>query len=511
MLLRQPSFDFLNHHHSLTFHLAWATIVASIGTFQFGYHLSELNAASSIISCKFHRPGPHKSYDQTIWYQFGLEQCIPMTEQQSTMMTTMFTFGGLISSIIISSSFFHCLGRKTTCIMSSLFFMLGSFFMMISNNTSFMNAGRLLCGLGAGISVVISPILINELTPINHRGFLGSFLQVSLSVGIFTSQLISIPNANDQNWRYIFLTSFLISLVQFVLLFTIVESPKWLVINKNDTNNATDILTSLRSNVQTVPHEINHWRRLSITKSEVSESTPLIEDLSVDFHSLQPVKSRRGSIDPSNLTLYEFVTERKYRKELLAVILIMSGNQLCGMNSITFYGVSFLSNIVPDTTNILYLTSLLGLFNVLGAGLATPLFDRLGRKKLLLLSCLIMSITSFGISMGLVTNFEILVAVSCLLFILGYCIGLGPIVYLMVPEFTNHNVVAIAQSFGTTLNWISNMCIAYWFPVIHDTLGGYVFFVFTFINLAYLFLIILFVPETKLKTYDEVWNHFTYI
>lgn len=550
-LERQSPNDFLKIRHSVTFHLGWATAIACLGTLQFGYHLAELNGTQLILSCNFHgKPGPYESYHDTIWYKYGRKQCIPMNEADTTMATTMFTIGGLIASIIIGSNTFSTtIGRKMNCLLNTGLFMLGSGLMTIANTENILNIGRLLAGLAAGSSVVISPILISELAPCNHRGFLGSFLQLSISMGILSSQVFSIFFANDQQWRFIFLIATVIAIAQFIFLFTIVESPKWLITSKNDTTNATTILSSLRSDQQTVKHEINHWRRLSIGKRSkrypklsiganggltemitelleddnytdndnesaiFDESSPLIDtdpdSPTVDFHTIEPTASntRRGSIDPSTISLFEFLTKRKYRKELIALIVIMSGNQLCGMNSITFYGVIFLQNIVPESVNILYLTSALALCNVLSSLGVAPLFDKFGRKPLLLFSAFVMVLSSAVISFGLMYHINYLTAIACFLFIFGFSFGLGPLVYLMVPEFTSHNAISIAQSFGTVLNWISNISVAYFFPMFQDILHGKVFFIFTLINSFYFITIALFVPETKsLNSYEEVWD-----
>ena len=86
------------------------------------------------------------------------------------------------------------------------------------------NLGRLLNGFGAGSSLIVSPILINELAPLNHRGLLGSLMQSAVSIGIFIAQIVSYLYSNDQQWRLIFLVAGLIGFVQFVGLLTVPES-----------------------------------------------------------------------------------------------------------------------------------------------------------------------------------------------------------------------------------------------------------------------------------------------
>lgn len=500
----QPSLshDYMSYQHRLTFQLVWSTAIACLGTFQFGYHLSELNGTQLILSCTKHIQGPYKDYKDTTFGKLGLPECIPIPENSMSIITTMFTIGGMISLIIIGLKYMGLMGRKLSSFISAGLYMIGSFMMTFATSYVLLNSGRFFAGLGAGLAVVISPILVNEITPVNHRGLLGSCLQLSLALGILSSQLISIYAANDQLWRYIFLLGFIISTTQFVLLFTTVESPKWLIMKQKDTSNATNILSSLRSNQNAVHHEINHWRRLSFGTRDHNETSPLIQITNEDDTSNHP----------TDLQFWEFLTNTKFRPERIATSIIMSGNQLCGMNAITFYGVLFLQNIVPPSTNILYLTSGFALCNVISALMVSPLFDLVGRKPLLLFSALGMALSSFMISIGLINDLEMITAIACFTFIVAYTFGLSPIVYLMVPEFSNHNAVGICQSFGTTINWISNILIAFWFPILQSWLDGYVFLVFTVINLSILILIIVFIPETKgLNSYQDVWRGFKYL
>lgn len=539
MLLRQPSADFIKISHSVTFKLALATVIACLSTLQFGFHLAVLNAPQGYMSCNNKiTPEDTKMYQTTVWHRYNLPQCIPMSDNKIALITTMFTVGGLISSVVIGFTPLPVkFGRKSISIANSIMYLVGCGFMVAAKSVVMICVGRLLAGMAAGASLVISPILINELTPFNHRGFLGSLLQFAVATGILTSQVIAIPWSNYVQWRWIFAFSGAIAVAQFIMLFSTVESPKWLILNRGDVDQATGILHKVRSESRTVKHEIDHWRRLSVhTYADIpptygsaydgtagaKKTTTVVgvarressdDDIDADsvaeFAPLSHQVSRRGSVDPSHIGAREFICSAKYRLERQAIWLIMTGQQLCGMNAITFYGVSILSSILPASTNVLYITCSLALCNVITSLAISPFVDRIGRKPLLLASLVIMGLCSFVIAYGLTNAGDYLVAFACFGFIFGYSIGLGQLPFLMISELTSHESVGVAQSYGSAMNWTANIMVAYFFPILREKWGGYTFYIFFVICTAYLGMFLVRVPETKGKTsYREVWNKY---
>lgn len=515
----------LTTHHRVTLSLAWATFIACLSTFQFGFHLAELNAPEALLSCNFHRQGPLPSYEDTLWSQYGLKQCLSMGGSGIASITTMFAVGGFVSSVIIGSTkIVSTFGRRQVSMTNSLLFCSGSLLMSFANSFWMLCMGRFVVGLAGGSSMVVSPILINELTPINHRGVLGAVLQLAVSVGILVAQVVGYFWSNDQQWRNIFTFSAGIGLFQFCVLFTTIESPKWLIINRGDIHNAKKILKDLRTDHGAAQHEINHWRRLSVKipgSSLKNETSALLDEpvnstsssassiTSPDFIPLTRQVSRRGSIDPSHITIGEYLFSKKFSKERFAIFGVMSGQQLCGINAITFYGVRVLKDIVPKGTSVLALTCSLSICNVFFALLASPFTDKFGRKSLLISSVGLMAISSAIISFGLTHSMDYLTAGGCFLFNIGYSFGLAPLPFLMVPELASHDSLSAAQSVGSALNWASNVTVAFCFPILQELVGGYIFYGFFIIQVCYILIFLKYLPETRgYASSEEVWRNF---
>lgn len=502
----------LNTSHRITWSLVWATLVSCMSTLQFGFHLAVFNAPQDILTCHKSVPGPFPSYEDTFWGYLNTIQCIPMSQASMASINTMFTIGGLISSIVVGSHAINgTFGRKVLQKISAVLFFCGSVLICFANSVFVLNTGRFLTGIGAGSCMVMAPILISELAPFNHRGLLGSLLQFGVGIGILLAQLIAFAWGNDQQWRNLFLTGAVLGLLQFFLLFTTVESPKWLIIQRGDISNASEILHALRTSKLATRHEIDHYRSLSVSSTgppkPTSDTSYLLGAADENAFDSDTNSVSGESMAQNSPTFVQYIVDSKYRKEWVAVVLIMSAQQLCGMNAITFYGVSVLSNVVPQGTNVLYLILSLALTNVAAALGVCPFIDRWGRKPFLLTSVTIMTFCSVVISMGLTKNMDYVAAAGCFGFVVGYSIGLGQIPFLMVSEFSSHEVVGLAQSLGTTCNWMANICIAYLFPKLREVLGGLVFYVFFVLGVLFFTAIFVCVPETRgMVEYDEIWG-----
>ncbi|PVH15830.1 uncharacterized protein CXQ87_003685 [Candidozyma duobushaemuli] len=491
--------------HRVTPALAWATSINSFSTIQFGFHLAVTNAPSKIIACS-----RDEYATETFWGSWGRQSCIPMDANDIALMSTMFTLGGLVSSVVAGSPFVSLIaGRKRIQKACSAVFLLGSMLLCLANTKWVFLAGRALTGMASGVSIVVAPIMVNELAPLNHRGLMGSLLQFGVALGILTAFLTALPWGNVDQWRWIFAFGAFLALAQLILLFTIVESPKWMITHKGNYSKATQTLHTLRSESSSVNHEIQHWREMrNRPKVGVCEESPLIEEETPStFTPLTPSKSRRGSIDPSSVSMLQYICSTSYHKEVVAVGLIMTAQQLCGMNAINFYGVSILENVVPKGTNVLYIMSSLALCNVVAMLAVSPFIDKFGRKTLLVASLAIMGIVAASISSSILGGRGAVAAVSCFIFVTGFSIGLGQIPNLMVSELSSHETVGVAQSFGTMLNWAANVVVAYGFPQLQRGVKDYDFFVFSIICAVYVITVIFFVPETQGRlNYQDIWK-----
>lgn len=440
-----------------------------------------------MISCRIDIPGPSIDYNSTYWGQHNYKKCITMNSSQVGTITSIFSIGGFLSATY-GGKLANSIGHRNSCLVNTIWFILGSLIMTFSNSITGISIGRFIVGLGAGCSVVVSPLYLNEISPSNLRGIIGSMNQVSINIGILLGQVLGYFFSNVEQWRFILLSGCFIAVMNLVLLLFSFETPKWLVLHGKK-EKALSILQKLRGTLN-VEEELSQW-----TKANTDEEEALLTVTNSAINS-----SHRGTVG-----FYEFCTNPTYRQPFIAVVGIMSGQQFCGINSIIFYGVAVLSTIIPNYAVIINI--LVSAVNTVITASASPLIDNLGRKPLLLISIGIMGISSALMAIGILSNTALLSATAMILYVSAYAIGLGPIPFLLASELSQPEASGSCQSVGTTGNWIATFIVGYFFPILNTLIGGYTYFLFTIICFGYCIFTWKYIPETKgKKSFEDVWS-----
>ncbi|CDO95646.1 unnamed protein product [Kluyveromyces dobzhanskii CBS 2104] len=494
-----------NTGSSFTPHLLLSMLVACLGSLQYGYHMGELNAPQDYITCRAElNPG----YDDSVLGRLGLSQCIPLTDSQFGLITSIFSIGGLIGSLV-AGPLADSYGRKPISYWNCSIGIFGAIYLFLSDSYYGMLLGRLLAGISCGSLIVITPLFINEMSPAHLKGSLGSMNQVSINCGILITQSLAMMWANMLQWRWILLFGGLISLVNFVLLFKINESPRWLV-SQGNMSDAEDVLSQLRGiSRQESRQEIDGWIQGSQSVRNFSDleargnSQP---SLGADLHLDRPSSTRSSLRDSESITLLEYWNDPKYRYPRRVITTILMAQQFCGINSIVFYGVKVIKKAFPDTAIIINFC--ISLVNVLITFFSSPLVDHWGRKPLLISSSMLMSVCSFMICFGIIENAPVLLVTFVVLYISAFAGGLGPIPFLIISELSHSETVGVAQSYGTTMNWIATFAVGYGFPALNSIMDGYVFLLFSAVAVCFSVYVYKFVPETKGKMdYTDVWKN----
>ncbi|KAI0462063.1 hypothetical protein LJB42_004668 [Komagataella kurtzmanii] len=475
--------NYLSQSPAISLPLVLAVLMSCLSSVQYGYHMSELNAPESVYTCRTPITGPHEDYSKSWFGRHGYKSCIPLDVNQIGIVTSIFTIGGLLGSLY-AGQLSENIGRKKMFTANSLVFAVGSLLESLSNTYGQLLCGRLLSGIGAGSGIVVSALYINEVSPIELRGLLGSMNQIFINVGILLTQLLAIGWTNDEQWRYILVTAFVIAIVNFVASNFALESPKWLAIESSNSREALAVLFQLRNgDLNRCQEEITSWEREKLSRERYIAENP----------------------EQANLSLISYLTSSKYSRSRRNVTFIMVGQQFCGINSIIFYGVKVLVSLFP--AGALAINCLISLLNLTVTGTASLFMDRWGRKPLLLTSATLMGISSVAMAVGIINSVAVLSVLATFLYVGSFAVAIGPIPFLIVSEISQQEVRGIAQSWGTAANWIATFAIGYLFPIVNEYIGGYVYFIFAFMCFLFGYYTYLYIPETKGKgTYKEVWG-----
>ncbi|KAK9462989.1 major facilitator superfamily domain-containing protein [Lipomyces oligophaga] len=534
----------------LVYHVA----IVCLGALQFGYHLSELNAPEAYISCQIRDRMDYFSTD-------ALVDCIPMDANKIGLVNSIFSVGGFIGASFGGRGADR-FGRRGLTMINCISFIIGPAVMAVSTNFGLLMLGRFISGLGAGASLIVTPMYLNEISPPSIAGMVGAMCQEFVNIGILSAQVAGIFLSSFRGWRVILSIGGMIGLLNLLTIPTCVESPRWLTL-RNRTHDARVALVHLRGlsegedmNEELLEIEmlIESWKEQPTqdeiikplssisaqslgtvsqdsgsssdsTLSEIEEEAPLINATITQTPSITPavdsesislvLSSEEGTLQPTDsnvphdfhkITYKEFITSPVFRRPLICVIGVLTAQQLCGINTMIFYGVTILSTLFP--TAAVLVNVLISLLNCFVNLIIAPFVDRVGRRPLLMWSEGGMCLSAFCLAFGILYNITVLSGIAATVFVAFFSVGLGPIPFLIVPELTEASSVGVAQSTGFVCNWVSFFLIGYLFPILNQAIGGFVFFILSGISLFYFLLTWKFVPETKgKKTFEEVWGY----
>src|ERR1700761_4664933 len=216
-------------------------------------------------------------------------------------------------------------------------------------------------------------------------------------------------------------------------------------------------------------------------------------------------ETSRGN-KPEPVGILEVLRDPNNNRAILAVVVVMMAQQLCGINSIVMYGVSLLSELLAANSALLNI--FVSILNIVATTGCAPLVDVLGRKPCILTSIAGMGVSSVLLAIGIRSAIPVLSAVAVLFFVASFAFGLGPVPFILASELVGPEAVGATQSWALAANWISTFVVAQFFPMVNEKLGkGLVYFVFAAIAAVFFVFVGWYVPETKgKKDADEVWG-----
>ncbi|RIA97289.1 sugar transporter [Glomus cerebriforme] len=501
----------------LTLYLIVVSVAIVLGSFQFGYHIGELNTPKSVISCE-KLPKETISHDDN-----SLLPCIPMEEGEFGLLTSIFNLGGLLGSLL-SSRVADTKGRRWTLLCNNLFLFIGSTMMGFANSYSILVIGRVIAGIGCGVVSVIVPMYLAEISPAEYRGVFGVMNQLGIVIGILFSQIQGLYLSNIPGWRIILITASALSIIQTILLGFAVESPKYLASKVGGYQSAKKALQQLRGKTE-VEDEIGGWLQISeeegleglinnqhdednissqqqqssSSQDNIEERISTTSEPTVVFHARNP--------NTDDFNIWKFISSPYYRPAFKVLLLVQFTQQFSGINAVIFYSTTILSRLLPTSSDLI--TVYISIMNTIMTVVSAYLIDKAGRRTLLLYSISLMSLASAILAFSITYELALLSSISIIGFVATFAIGLGPIPFLIIPEIVDTRAVATASSLGLSINWISNFLVAALFLEIRGIFGGRVFYIFS----VYLFTAYIIanriLPETKAKTVEEVWHGWT--
>ena len=403
--------------------VVFLAVVAAVGGILFGYDTAVISGTTEVVKM-----------------QFGL----------STGLEGWYVGCALIGSIIgvlVAGMLSDFLGRKKTMLISAVLFSISAIGCALSADFTQLVIFRIIGGFGIGIVSIVSPVYISEVSPAEVRGTMVSLYQLFITIGFLLAYLANflILKATDMPdyWRPMLGAEALPVLLFLVLIFFIPESPRWLAVRGQRTDNS------------------EAWAALR---------------------------------------------EKGILKAVLIGSAIAILGQFMGVNAVLYYGPKIFadagfsdplfSTVLVGVVNML--TTVIALAIIDKVGRKNLVWWGVGG----MIFCLLMIGIYFLPSTSLPTWFML---TFFLLYVFCTAISISAVVFVLLSEMYPNRVRGLAMSIAGFALWIGTYLIGQLTPwMLENLTPAGTFFLFAFMCLPYLYIMYKHVPNTTGKTLEEI-------
>ncbi|KAI1906475.1 hypothetical protein LOZ61_006660 [Ophidiomyces ophidiicola] len=388
--------------------------------------------------------------------------------------------------------FNHMFGRRGTIFITCCFSAITCFWQGFVGSWWHMFIARFALGFGIGPKSATVPIYAAETTPPAIRGALVMQWQMWTAFGImlgYASDLIffkvpDTPHVVGLGWRLMMGSAMFPAILVCCVIFLCPESPRW-YISKGAHYKAYRSMCRLRFNKIQAARDLFY------------------------MHTLLEAESRMKLGQPK---IVELVTVPRNRRAMLASEIVMFMQQFCGVNVIAYYSSEVFLDAGFSQISALSASLGFGMINWLFAIPAIYTIDTFGRRNLLLVTVPLMGVFllltgfSFWIPADTLPGARVgCVALGMYLFGVVYSPGQGPVPFTYSAEAYPLYVRAYGMALATATTWFFNWLLAITWPSLlrafspQGAFGWYAAW-----NMVGFVLILLFLPETKGKTLEEL-------
>ena len=458
--------------HPRVFTILSIAITAALGGFLFGYDTAVINGAVSSIEATF----------QTSASMLGL--------------TVSSALLGSAAGALVAGWLADRFGRRPSMLLAAVMFLLSAVGSALAPRLVDLVIWRVVGGVAVGFASVLAPAYIAEVSPAAMRGRTGSLQQLAIVLGIFISLLFNyliVLATSDQEptslvgpmaaWRWMLMAEVVPALLYGLLVLRIPESPRYLVrVGRLDQARA-------------------------VIRRTIGESTQEVID------RIQASQGRRG-----RGSLRDLISRRSGLLPIVWTgVLLATFQQLVGINVIFYYSSELWQSVGFSTTESLSVTVITSVTNVVTTFLAIATIDRLGRRPLLLIGSVVITL-SLGLmswtfagaplvdGMPQLTGSSSVVAlVSANVFVFAFGFSWGPVMWVLLGEMFNNRIRAMALGLSATVNWLANFLISTTFPMLLKSSGPALAYGLYATAAAISFFFVLFlVRETRGKELEDM-------
>lgn len=405
---------------------------------------------------------------------------------------------GCAAGAALAGTLSDLFGRRTMMIIAAVFFIVSAWGSGIAVTSVEFVIYRVIGGFAVGAASVMAPAYISEVAPASLRGRLATIQQVAIIAGLFVaflSNYLIAANAGSASsdwlfgfkaWRWMFWIELLPAAVFLIALLFIPESPRFLVVRGN--------VDAARRVLERIMGSARAGAKVSeIEASLARDHKPRLADV-----------LRKGTI-------------------LKPIVWIGIGlatfQQLVGINVVFYYGAVLWQAVGFSENDALLINVISGGVSILAVLVALALIDRIGRKPLLAIGSIGMTVTLatlvWAFSQSAVVDGSVslpagvgrtaLIAANA--YVVFFNMSWGPVMWVSLGEMFPNQIRGSGLAVAGFFQWIANFAITMTFPIMLATSwiglsGAYGFYsVCALLSLVFVFLA---VRETKGLELEEM-------
>ncbi|XP_011846859.1 PREDICTED: solute carrier family 2, facilitated glucose transporter member 12 [Mandrillus leucophaeus] len=493
-----------------------------------------------------------------------IKTLLTLSCHEQEMVVSSLLIGALLASLT-GGVLIDRYGRRTAIILSSCLLGLGSLVLILSLSYTVLIVGRIAIGVSISLSSIATCVYIAEIAPQHRRGLLVSLNELMIVIGILSAYISNYAFANVfHGWKYMFGLVIPLGILQAIAMYFLPPSPRFLVMKGQEgaaskvlgrlraLSDTTEELTVIKSSLKD-EYQYSFWdlfRSKDNMRTRIMIGLTLVFFVQITgqpnilFYASTVLKSVGFQSNEAASLASTGVGVVKVISTIPATLLVdhvgsktflCIGSSVMAASLVTMGIVNL--NIHMNFTNIcrshnsinqsLDESVIYGPGNLSASnntlrdhfkGIAShsrsslmPLrndVDKRGETTSASLLNAVLSHTEYQIvtDPGDVPAFlKWLSLASLLVYVAAFSIGLGPMPWLVLSEIFPGGIRGRAMALTSSMNWGINLLISLTFLTVTDLIGlPWVCFIYTIMSLASLLFVVMFIPETKGCSLEQI-------
>ncbi|NWV73054.1 GTR12 protein, partial [Dasyornis broadbenti] len=485
-----------------------------------------------------------------------MSSILALSCKEQEVIVSSLLFGALFASLT-GGFLIDRFGRRLAIIVASSLLVVGSLILLPYESYEILIVGRIAIGISISLSSIATCVYIAEIAPQHRRGLLVSLNELMIVIGILFAYISNYAFASvSHGWKYMFGLVIPLGALQAIAMYFLPPSPRFLVMKNNDEaarkvlerlremSDATKELTVIKSSLK----DEHQYSFLDLFRSKNNMRTRMLVGLtlvffvqttgqpnilfyastvlkSVGFQSNEAASLAStgvGVVKVVSTVPATFFVDQVGSKTFLcigssvmAVSLVTMGlvnhnihmnfTKVCRRQSPEDFFLQRPGNFTVANGSLKDLFASMASTERLSFDVQSPDVARTGELNRTALAGDKSTTGSHMESREVPVVLKWLSLASLLVYVAAFSIGLGPMSWLVLSEIFPGGIRGRAMALTSSMNWGINLLISLTFLTVTEHIGlSWVCFIYTIMSLASLAFVIVFIPETKGCSLEQI-------